>query len=63
MSDRLTYGLPVREGYVRVNGEERTVWLEHVWNTGRRTRTIVDPELAEALICKSERDLRGPGGQ
>lgn len=55
MSDRLTYGLPVREGFVQVNGEERTVWLEHVWNTGRRTRTIVDPDLAEAAI--SERAL------
>lgn len=55
MSDRLTYGLPVREGYVQVNGEERTVWLEHVWNTGRRTRTIVDPDLAEAQT--SERAL------
>lgn len=45
---------------MQVDGEERTVWLEHVWNTGRRTRTIVDPDLAEAPV--SERalpDIRG----
>ena len=45
---------------MEVNGEERTVWLEHIWNTGRRTRTIVDPDLAEAQT--SERalpDIRG----
>lgn len=52
MSDRLTYALPVREGFVKVNGEERTVWLEHVWNTGRRTRTIVEPDLAQAQITE-----------
>lgn len=63
MSDRLTYGLPVREGYVRVNGEERTVWLEHIWNTGKRTRTIVDPELAEASACERVRNLPDPRGQ
>ncbi len=57
MADRLTFGRPVREGYAQVDGEERTVWLEHVWNTGKRTRSIVEPGLVEAPICKREREL------
>lgn len=57
MSDRLTYGHPVREAYVHQNGKVRTVWLEHIWNTGIRTRTVVDIELAKSDINLCERDL------
>ncbi len=63
LSDRLTYGFPVREGVVQVNGAERVVWLEHVWNTGRRTRSwLVDP----ASVCPeriAERELPALGDQ
>lgn len=56
MAERLTTGVPIREGYVELGGEEHTVWLEHIWNNGHRTRSLVAPGLA-MLENVRERDL------
>lgn len=63
MSDRLIIGVPVREGYLQLDSEERTVWLKHVWNTGLRTETwqIKPGSVPPQLIV--ERDLPDPRDQ
>ena len=53
----LTYGRPVREGYVREKGEERVVWQEHLWNTGARTRTWFVDRFAIREEAIQEREI------
>lgn len=57
MDERLTKGVPVREGVAIVDGREFVVWQEHLWNTGKRSRAWFVPPEDVCAMKITERDI------
>lgn len=57
MDERLTKGVPVREGIAIVDGRELVVWQEHLWNTGKRSRAWFVPPEDGCAMRIVERDI------